>query len=280
VESTQGIGSKFSFRLVSKYIQTTQQQDVTHAPLNTLPPAINSILCIDDDPQIIYFYKQVFNMEGTQLICVQNKAELEVLQGSASFDLIIADYMLQGMPVNQFLPILMTLRSKQALLILLSGMDMQLVNDQLGDMAIDAFIQKPVSSPILFNRIMEAWMFKHHNPPFMDEFYIDYDHQKDLIQNALYILIEEWEEMRVQLNQALQIKDQQTFEQVFHKIITTIRRFKLFTINDLLNEMNELMQIDSPIDVNSISRLNHLMQQVESYFVHQLEELKDGIIKY
>ena len=127
---------------------------------------------------------------------------------------------------------------------------------------------------------MEAWMFKHHNPPFMDEFYIDYDHQKDLIQNALYILIEEWEEMRVQLNQALQIKDQQTFEQVFHKIITTIRRFKLFTINDLLNEMNELMQIDSPIDVNSISRLNHLMQQVESYFVHQLEELKDGIIKY
>ncbi|MGB3172194.1 MAG: ATP-binding protein [Saprospiraceae bacterium] len=280
VESTQGIGSKFSFRLVSKYIYATQQQDVTHAPLNTLPPAINSILCIDDDPQIIYFYKQVFNKQGTQLICVQNKAELEVLQGSASFDLIVADYMLPDMPVDQLLPILAKLRSTHTLLILLSGIETQMVKDQLEDMAIDAFIQKPVSSAILFSRIMEAWMFKNQSPPFMEEFYADYDHRKDLIQNALHILIEEWREMGVQLSKSLYNKDQQTFEQVFHKIITTIRRFKLFAINDLLNEMNGLMQIDSPIDVSSISRLNHLMQQVESYFVHQLDELKDSIIKY
>jgi hypothetical protein len=110
-------------------------------------------------------------------------------------------------------------------------------------------------------------------PTWMEDFYNDYDYDRALITNALNILIDEWKIMQGQLIGSLRDQDKDAFDQVFHKIITTIKRFRLYPLMELLENIRDHF-LESPVNARErMIGLAALMEKTRLGFEYQLHHL-------
>jgi hypothetical protein len=65
----------------------------------------------------------------------------------------------------------------------------------------------------------------------------DYDQVVPLIQNAMGILIEEWEKDTQRYREAILNRDIEKFDAITHKILASVKRFKLDKLNQLLESV-------------------------------------------
>ena len=279
VQSEIQHGSTFSFLLTLPYSKSIGSSDHNEGISRILPKGIRTILCIDDDPQIIYYFKHIFNQENTLLTCIEDENSINKISPAHRFDLIISDYMMMSTPLQKYLPKLSSLKADPGLFILFSGMDPmhQMRSSIVPD--VDAFLQKPMSTTALFETLNSLWDRKNYSIPQMQSFYKDYDYEITLVSNALKILIEEWNMMRHQFHTFIQTQDQESFEQVYHKIITSVRRFKLDSLQRTLNEIHQLFESQVVVDDSFMLKLDQQMLDIEFYFEKQLKQLPSLLLK-
>ncbi|HNR07496.1 MAG TPA: hybrid sensor histidine kinase/response regulator [Saprospiraceae bacterium] len=273
VESEIQKGSRFSFSLELPVTPPAATSLAGHSSNRGLPPGITQVLCMDDDPQIIYFFRQVFRTLEKDLVCIGEPGELDTLPTGRRFDLIIADFMMSSGNMIRSLPRLARLKSEHGVLIILSGIDVQSRLGESGMQGVDLVLQKPISSSALLAQIQKAWDNAHSPPPWMEDFFNDYDHEEALISHALKILIEEWKTMQGQLIQCLNARDKEAFDQVFHKIITTLRRFRLHHLLKVLEQIQEQFSVSPAEARENTIILSSLMDKTRQEFEYQLHHL-------
>lgn len=273
-------GSSFSFTLSLPCGIKPQEAQVNTEAKKRIPSSIQTVLCLDDDPQILHFFKQAFVDLGPGLTCIADENELYNLTPEAAFDLILVDFQIKNSNTAQLLPRLVNLRKKEGLLLIFSGIDPALKFSVADRKLIDGFIQKPMTVTMLFNQIQKLWHFKNHPEPYMLDFYSDYDLDQTLISHALRLLIGEWKLMKSALLQSAQDKDKDQFDQVFHKIITTIRRFQLTYLLEALEKIQQSLHQGMQVPAEEINQLEHLLDWIQQYFEKQLMALPTEITKY
>jgi CheY-like chemotaxis protein len=146
VQSEINKGSRFSFTLELPYTLSVIQVALNPSAPADLPQGIRSVLCMDDDPQIIYFFRQVFRSLETELTCIRDTRELDQLPQDRRYDLIVADFMMSSGNMIGSLPRLARLKSENGVLIILSGIDVQ---SRIGESTclVDWFCKNPLLHP-------------------------------------------------------------------------------------------------------------------------------------
>ena len=114
----------------------------------------------------------------------------------------------------------------------------------------------------------------------MHDFYSDYDFDQTLIGHALRILIDEWKIMKTLLQLSLREMDKEQFTQVFHKIITTLRRFQLDYLLEFLERMQQNLDQELPVPTEDITTLEFMLDWIQDYFEKRLTTLPAEITKY
>jgi two-component system, sensor histidine kinase len=280
VQSEINIGSRFSFNLELKVGKSkTVSPDLPIAEKG-LPLSIHSILCIDDDPQILYFFTQLFKPYNRELILVDNVNQLNELRTNRLFDIILTDSILPSAHLVQFLPKLVTLKAPQGIIMVCSGIDQRDKINLSSPGLVLGFVQKPVIADLLLLQIQQLYNSNQYPVPFMAGLFKDYDYNQELVHHALEILIDEWKSMKSLIVQSLRNQDQETFNNVFHKIITTLRRFKLDGLLEILNEVQLNFTEHGPTDQARIEKVNDIMENILGYFEHQMKELSAILTAY
>lgn len=280
VRSELNQGSTFSFSLNLACMRKGSEGRENPVAVRQIPTAIQKILCVDDDPQILHFFRQAFAHLGSDLTCIQDESELIAIPPLPVFDLILADFMINNTTTVTLLHRLAGLKKKEGILLIFSGIDPIQKFEESDRKLIDGFIQKPLSANLLFNHIQKYWHLKNHPQPFMQDFYADYDFDHALIVHALRLLIEEWKSMKNILLQSIRETDEEKFDQVFHKIITTLRRFHLTPLLETLEEIQQKLNLAKPVHSGELMQLELLLDGIQHYFESQLETLPAALTGY
>ncbi|MEO5583455.1 MAG: ATP-binding protein, partial [Saprospiraceae bacterium] len=252
VLSEINIGSRFSFNVELKVAKSKTVSPDMPVAEKGLPLSIQSILCVEDDPQILYFFSQLFKPYERALVLVENVNQLNELSPARLFDIILTDSMLGATHLGNFLPKLVALKAPLGIIIVCSGTDHQgKMNLSYPDLVL-GFVQKPVIANVLLSQIQQLWNSNQYLSPVMTDFFKDYDYKQELVHHALEILIDEWKSMKTLIIQSLRNQDKEIFNNVFHKIITTLRRFKLDGLLNILNEMQVNFSENVPTDLTTI----------------------------
>ncbi len=273
VQSEINQGSRFSFNLDLPISRSLDRTVPAETAQSGLPQGIRSVLCMDDDPQIIYFFRQVFRSLEAELTCIRDPRELDLLSPDRRYDLIIADFMMSSGNMIDSLPRLARLKSEKGILVILSGIDVQSRLGSSNMPLVDQVLQKPLSATSLQAQIRKTWDNVHTPPPWMEDFFNDYDHDQGLITHALKMLIDEWKTMQGQVIHSLHIRDKEAFDQVFHKIITTIKRFRLYSLLELLQNIQAQFTETALNEKEQTERLAQLMEKTQLEFEQQLHHL-------
>ena len=273
-------GSRFSFTLILPCVVKQMETQINPEAKRRIPSSIKTVLCLDDDPQILHFFKQAFIDLRQGLICITDETGLDKLPPETAFDLILVDFQIKNSNTTQLMPRLVNLKKTGGLLLMFSGIDPTLKFTEAERKLIDGFIQKPVTVTILFNQIQKLWHSKNRPEPYMHDFYSDYDFDQTLIGHALRILIDEWKIMKTLLQQSLREMDKEQFTQVFHKIITTLRRFQLDYLLEFLERMQQNLDQELPVPTEDITTLEFMLDWIQDYFEKRLTTLPAEITKY
>jgi len=79
--------------------------------------------------------------------------------------------------------------------------------------------------------------------------------------------------MQGQLIQCLNARDKEAFDQVFHKIITTLRRFRLHHLLKVLEQIQEQFSVSPAEARENTIILSSLMDKTRQEFEYQLHHL-------
>ncbi|MEP7321926.1 MAG: ATP-binding protein, partial [Saprospiraceae bacterium] len=280
VQSELNIGSRFSFNVAFKMAKSKAISPDLPIAEKGLPQAIQSILCVEDDPQILYFFSQLFKPYEKELILVENVNQINELSPSRLFDVILTDSILGTTHLINFLPTLVSLKAPQGIIIVCSGTDQHDKINSSNQGFIHGFVQKPVIANLLLSQINQLWNSNQYSSPVMTDFFKDYDYKQELVQHGLEILIDEWKSMKTLIIQSLLNQDQETFNNVFHKIITTLRRFKLDGLLGILHEIQMNFVENVPTDQAKIEKVDFIMERILANFEHHLKELSSILKAY
>jgi hypothetical protein len=113
----------------------------------------------------------------------------------------------------------------------------------------------------------------------MKIFYRDYDYDPGLLQSAMKILLAEWKQMTDKLLLSIRTNDQDSFNQVYHKLIASIRRFNLTPLQDFLLHVQQEMMHGGVIDDKIIEVLSRKLEWKEQFFKAELIKIEKGEIQ-
>jgi DNA-binding NtrC family response regulator len=106
------------------------------------------ILCLDDDPDLLYLHKIVLERAGYEVLSASNADDALELLHSNPIDMVITDHVMPGRSGEQFIADMKKLRPNLPVL-LLSGMP----GGALESSAADAVMQKTEGSKAMLNKI-------------------------------------------------------------------------------------------------------------------------------
>ncbi len=244
-------GSTFQFTLECKLNEigtyTPEQQ------INYSFPAmyIQHVACIEDDPQTLFFYKQLFDRLGIHMTAFNNPGEF-MNRLSVHFELILSDlnFMHNDSPTewNQIEKI----RPKGSLFLIVSGAD-DIGQDKLIDSRFwDGYLQKPVSSEQLIEEICQLIFKNHFEAISFDALYQLYDFEPRKMRTSIELLRSEWKDLSQQLIQSASQRRLADYDKAFHRLINSLRIFGLHALQHLLEKVRNQLALDST-DAASLS---------------------------
>jgi len=258
VKSEKGKGSVFTFELILQSqpgATSFEIEDMTcWEGVNVSP----KILVLEDDPVQVDWYKFIF--KSFDLTLKNNLKELENLQ---QYDLILSDLNFED---SIILPadLETILRSKcgpAGALIFVTGED---ITAQLKS----KIWLKPIQKEVVWNQLNRLFAVLNFGIPRFESFERDYDRKDALIRNALKVLVTEWEKDQVKLVFAITNRDKYKFDQINHRIITSVRRLELHLFEDLLNSLS------TEIDGMTATQLSLASQKIDRLFDSFIQEIK------
>lgn len=238
VESSQGQGSRFYFELTlasqSKSEQSINGRNVMLHGAEKSP----TVLVLEDDLELQNWYRFLF--EG---VTCDIQGALEDVDSNKRYDLIITDLSLgaKHLSPEMISTYLAPFLTPSGDLIVVSGTGMPTLQNEL-----KAFL-KPVKKEQVWNLLAQAFVRVNFGKPNFESFENDYDHQAALVKRALEVLASEWLKDQKALTQAIMNRNTTAFDQIKHKIITSVRRLALYDFEKYLNRISDqLADLDEP----------------------------------
>ncbi len=271
IESKPETGTRFNFNLKGSIsLATAPKTILTNAPID-FSGFVESMACIDDDPQNLFYYKQVFekfNLNATHFSSIQDFIKSK----PGNLDLILTDYNFQDGQISQHLDELKNALRPKGLLFLISASDE--LNKQVPLDQFDGILQKPIQGDVLLKKIEEQITKNYFEKPQFDQLYANYDFQRDKISKALEITLAEWKEMGLKMNAAIVNRDLLQFDKVYHRLINTLRTFNLHSFQQLLDTGRIQISASDSNEKQLVSKVNFCFRIYQRMFEEELQHQK------
>ncbi len=273
VQSKLNIGSEFSFILDLEYM-TTDEFKVTEPEAMSAGMEAESALVIDDDPQILHLLDYTLKKMGVKKVnSVSAFHAPEHNPEEKKYDIIITDTLYTPDGMAKYFNYLNSLLERNGLILLHSGLVSPPV-EVLSGMGIDAFVSKPIESHDFVKLLENLWYEKKISIPDMKMFYQDYDYDPGLLKSAMKILLAEWKIMSEKLITAIRAGDQDSIDQVYHKLIASIKRFKLDALQDYILHVQQQMKEGHVIHEKIIEILYRKLEWKKEFFKNELSKIE------
>lgn len=230
VISNEGKGSEFNFELA---IETRQDESGKNDQFEMSPIDSQnlSILIIEDDPELRNWYGHIFNAYDCEIL-----ANPSLIPAEKMWLIIITDlnFESEGIVPEDYTTSLTKKLQSGGQVLVVSGNDINAIpvsDDKVQRLA------KPVDREILMRKIHRIGAVAQFGKPDFNQIEKDYDQVVPLIQNAMGILIEEWEKDTQRYKEAILNRDIEKFDAITHKILASVKRFKLDKLNQLLESV-------------------------------------------
>ena len=231
---------QFDLSLVKKG-QLPEKEKAENKKDFSLYSGIQKVLCLDDDVQVRLFFEHIFAGPKYDLTLIGYIEEWEEVSSSGqAFDLIVSDVRLHTLKMTSKVEKLRRLLSDNGVLIFMSGQP------------LDEDINVPwLIKPMKIGDISETWFNEWYKaisaPPDFQSFYVDYDHDIEMVDRALRLLDKEWDLTTGRLLMALKAGDANEFGSAYHKLTTTLKRLNLLKLDSALHVLNDVLEKDTQI---------------------------------
>ena len=257
VESEFGKGSVFRFDLNLAVQLGADAEEVADMTCWSNVPNRPKVLVLEDDPIQNDWYAFVFNVCDLTIINSPRQLIFDV-----SYDLILSD--LHFEEENSLMPELekhlLTLLHPNGKLIFVSG------EPSKNDFKSMTWL-KPIRKELVWTQLDQLFSELNYGKPQFKNFERDYDQNTQLIKNALNVLVSEWKKDQLSLVYALNNRDKDKFDQINHRIVTSVRRLELERFEHFLNHLSkEIYAIES-------EQLAHESQKLDRLFDHFIAEI-------
>ncbi|HEX5625692.1 MAG TPA: hybrid sensor histidine kinase/response regulator, partial [Saprospiraceae bacterium] len=279
IESKTGSGSAFQFALKTRFKALAPRDQQPKENQAGFKAYIQSVALLEDDAQNVFFYQQLFDELGIATVAFDTPSKLKPLP-NGSYDLFITDLNFPEGPVTRHIEQLKQFLKPEGLLFLVSASDDLDALLGSGRKDFDAILQKPVKSDELKETISYQVFRKHYEWPLMEVLYSNYDHQSDKVLRALEITAGEWQDMSAKLLNAIDKTELHAFDQVYHKLINTMRTFGLQALQSELDQARKLLEEGRADLPNLRERIAFPLHHYLKLFLKEIEKLKAGLIPF
>lgn len=251
VQSQPDQGSVFKITLPVS--EVTAPDDInkksTSIPLPNLSDPIH-ILHIEDDESAQMLLRGALASKQILITQIAEKELVESAFEKQKFDLIISDVMINQNSIQDFLT-QFVLEHPELPLIALSALG----ENEL--QRISSFhLQKPFDIQSLIDLVYQLAAKQEFDQPILEEIYALYDQQPEKIVKYLGILIKEFEQYKLRLEDVFESKDQKEWQAINHKIITHVKGLKLEKMaNYLTSSVDDLEVKSHSFIINDIAYL-------------------------
>ena len=240
-------GSEFGFSLKVPYREDTVKVVNEKEEQFTFPAfKYLDLLAIDDDPQILNLYRYLLETRANKLIVLQDPIDLDrYKEDTDKFDLIISDYRLARGRLKDFYKNLASAENNSTPLLVVSAakVDPENFRDTFN---VAEYMAKPFKSKELLKTIYSIYCKAKFGYPEIESILKDYDHQKELYEKALDILVTELSAMGKSLEQAIKNNDVEIINEVRHKMVTTLRRLRTDAFETWMNTIEDKLKTGPP----------------------------------
>lgn len=253
IESQLQKGTTFSFKLCLPIKERSKNHD--HDTFKQLFNTLN-ILVIEDDVQIIEFYK--YHLSEVKVIdFITDLNNLDTLK-TGNYDVIITDFRLNTTVVTNKIETIKKLGTSLASLVVASGSPVKssLIEELFPEVQ---YLLKPFDKKKLYSTIMQSVIFSKYGVPDFNQIQKDYDFREDKFAVAKKILIEEWKTLIHRFNEIRNDNNLVEFENILHKLNTTLRRLQLSRLEFFFNLKKEIMKKDGKKINESIKEIEMIM---------------------
>jgi signal transduction histidine kinase/DNA-binding response OmpR family regulator len=275
IESIPGTGSSFTFQLVSKLTDVKQRVAIQQESVSFLDAYLPHVACIEDDLQNAFFYEQLFEKIGINIDTFHSPDAFNT-KNDTKYNLVISDVNFMDSHLRDHLHNYRQSIQDKGILILISAADDNNLESDGHNQLYDKFVIKPVSAEHLLNELSNLVFEKHFEKPVLDNVFLNYDYQPEKLIQVLELMIREWKEMFTRFLQAIQKRDLELWDKVYHKLINSMRMLELYSLQKGLNEMRDRLQ-DPNYDINRIT--HYISLPFASYiriFNSEMENRKAG----
>ena len=235
IDSEPDQGSDFSFDLALKAKDRPRPETRVQMASQSSDLSIDRMLIIEDDDQIISLYAHIFEPITDHFDICKNPDDLG--QFHSHYNIVLSDLQIADKSMMAYTEHLVKYQTSGAIIYVVSASakGIETLRQQIEDVH---FIQKPFSIDGLKSRIKDHQSAKRFGVPNFNSLKADYDQDLQKIRNALALLNSEWSAILVALPDTIKRKDQEAFDQIVHKIITTIRRLDLKKFEQMLDALS------------------------------------------
>lgn len=255
-------GAQFSFQIRVPIVLEGRLESKNLVPKHNY----QNITVIDDDPQILYWYKHIFAENEYKLKCIECVEDLKNVKLGAKADIIISDNQLNEVSILDHLLELSELIADSGVKVMLTGNHDIAIPLLASDGFFDIVLQKPVEAQALKVVISKIWNYKSVGVADFRPIFRDYDSDKSKILNFYNILIEEWESCVLQLEDAIRNKNNESKNKVVHKMANSLRKFKLEDLENYWKDIDLTSDLDTDKLRQSILRIKN---SIELTRIHQ-----------
>jgi hypothetical protein len=269
--STFTFNLKGKFRIQDKKIELLDKIKHHHTPFK-------SVACIDDDPQILFWYEHYFSKYQIEVFSFNSIEEFHKAD-IKEIDLLISDL---NFSISEDLVKFSNLSehlSKHGLFIIVSGTKNDTLIQETFGTTVDLSFQKPIDPDQFFIQIKQKFISKHLGLITFNQLYKDYDFDQMKLMHVLNIFIEEWQEMLINLTNAIEAKNINQYNNVIHKLNTSLRRLDLIAFLNYLEKLGPQLS-----ELNEIQRskqqqiIQFIMYSCIEKFKEQKQELQSKIV--
>jgi anti-sigma regulatory factor (Ser/Thr protein kinase)/DNA-binding NarL/FixJ family response regulator len=277
VISEKNKGSTFTFNLKGKFRSQDKKIELLDK-INHYYSPFKSTVCIDDDPQILFWYEHYFSKYQIEVFSF-NSIEEFLKSDINEIDLLISDLNFSISEDRVKFSNLSEHLSKHGLFIIVSGTKNDSLIQEIFGTAVDLTFQKPIDPDQFLKLIHQKFNSKYLGNISFNQLYKDYDFDHSKLKHVLNIFIEEWQEMLINLTNAIEAKNITQYNNVIHKLNTSLRRLDLIVFLNYLENLGPQLS-----ELNEIQRLKQqqiiqfIMYTCIEKFKEQKQELQSKIV--
>ena len=261
VDTEEGRGSSFTFVLPLETRALATAQSSSKVSTDVRLPQLQVVL-IEDDQQIVQLYEHIIEGLGGTTISVASTDRLPA--DMSQIDLVISDYRLADGTLSETKDRLDARIGEHTILYVISAAE----GLHELDLGADRLLSKPIDVATLQGYIVRDIGAIWYGNPSFDAIKKDYDYQEAKYMKAIRLLRSEWSATQQILRDAVLQTDRKAYDDIVHKMITSVRRLSLSRFEEVLTTI-----------ALSTDTAAHDAEQLDGMMAHYLWCIDEALLK-